>query len=70
MLFAALFEGRMTPRDNDTSGSKDTSTTGLRNREETKREVEMRVRRVVSNEVGEYPAHEFGCRVYCFRDEA
>ena len=61
VLAAAQFEGRTTPRDDNTTGSEDASTTGLRNREETRGEVEMLVRRLVWDKVDECPAHEFGC---------
>ena len=70
MLATAQFEGGTTPQDNDTTGSEDAITTGSRNREEVRGEVERLVRRVVPDDVGECPAREFGCRVSRSQDSA
>ena len=70
VLAAAQFEGGTTPRDDDTTGSEDASATGSSNRDEVRGEVERLVRRVVTEEVGECPVREFGCRVRRFRDGA
>ena len=61
MLAVGQFKGRTMSRDDNTTGSEDASTTGLRNREETRGEVEMLVRRLVWDKVDECPAHAFGC---------
>ena len=70
VLAAAQFEGGTTLQDDDTTGSEDAIPTGSRNREEVRGEVERLVRRVVPDDVGECPAHEFGCRVRRFWDGA
>ena len=47
VLVVAKFKGGTTLQDDDTTGSEDAIATGLRNREETRGEVERLVRRVV-----------------------
>ena len=70
VLGAAQFEGGTTPQDDETTESEDVIATGSRNREEVRGEVERLVRRVVPDDVGEYPARKFGCRVRRFRGGA